>query len=610
MPTRRDVNTSNDRVTRNQSIHIMSSFRIILFLLTVLLTGGLQAQGTSDEVRRRKLSYYFMAAQRAKDQDRYADMMELLKHCQEIMPDDPATMFELGQYNVALGMDSLGLAMIEQAVAADPGNPWYLERLATTYLSRGDRDQALEVLEKMASLQSKRVDVLSQLFVMYKQLGRTEDVINTLDRIQTLQGNSLRIAEQKYQLYQEMEEPEKAFGELRAICREFPYDVSSHLVLGEHYMENGMLDSAVVCMERAERLDPHNSGLQLMRLRSVLEQGDTLAYERQRDSLILNPQADPQVRFISMREVALEALQDSLKLDHTSRIFDQLLADEKVDVEFLQLYKSYDAYLHQEDEDYSNLDILKRIVKADPSVFESQIELAQYYIDHNEGANLREVCQEALVYFPSETRFHYFLAITYLQDDMNQEAEETLKAGIRQADEDESSDRIKGLLYSMLGDLCHEMHREKEAFAAYDSCLVYTPDEVSCLNNYAYYLSLKGERLEQAEQMSYQAVKLQPDNKTYLDTYAWVLFVQEDYTTARIYMDKVVNPQLEDSVLLKDAEVNAVLLEHAGDIYANCGQMDVALRLWQLAQDKVKNDGQTASVVLKKKLKKKKYLKK
>ena len=116
--------------------------------------------------------------------------------------------------------------------------------------------------------------------------------------------------------------------------------------------------------------------------------------------------------------------------------------------------------------------------------------------------------------------------------------------------------------------------------------------------------------LDKAERMSYQAVKQEPNNKTYLDTYAWVLFVQEDYTTARIYMDRVVDPGKEDSLLLHDPDVNAVLLEHAGDIYANCGQMDVALRLWALAQEKVAKDGQTASVLLKRKLKKKKYLKK
>jgi len=212
------------------------------------------------------------------------------------------------------------------------------------------------------------------------------------------------------------------------------------------------------------------------------------------------------------------------------------------------------------------------------------------------------------VYFPSEVRFHYFLALTYLMQKRDQEAEETVKAGIRQASE-QTAPSMMGTLYTLLGDLYHEHKREKEAFAAYDSCLVYSPDDVSCLNNYAYYLSLKNEQLEKAEQMSYRAIRLEPDNKTYLDTYAWVLFMQEDYTTARIYMDKVVNPELPDSTLMADSEANPVLLEHAGDIYAQCNQVDVALRLWQLALDKAVLNKEQPSKVLKKKLKSKKYLK-
>ncbi len=586
----------------------MRSFGYILLLLTLLMPQCLRAQGISDEARRRKLSYYYMAAQRAKAQDRYADMLELLNHCRDIVPDDPATIFELGTYCIPLGKDSLGLTLMEQAAKADAGNPWYLERLAIMYLNLNKQDKALEALEKLASLQSKRVDILSQLFMLYKQMGRTQDVINTLDRIQTLQGNSLRVAEQKFQLYIDMEQEEMAFDQLRAVCREFPYDVSCHLVLGEHYMEHGMMDSAQVCMDRVAQLDPHHSGLVLMRLNSILEQGDTATYEHQRDSLILDPGTDLQVRFTSLREIAIAAVQDSTKRHHATHLFETLLADEKADVIFLQLYKGYDAYLHSGENEYINLPLAQRILETDPANYETTTELAQYYIEQNDIDHLQEVCQRALLYFPSEVRFHYFLALTYLQHSKNVEAEETLKAGLRQADEDTPPAMI-GTLYSLLGDLYHEMGREKEAFAAYDSCLVYAPDEISCLNNYAYFLSLKGEQLDKAEQMSYKAVKLQPTNKTYLDTYAWVLFMQEDYTTARMYMDRVVDPKKEDSELMNDPEVNAVLLEHAGDIYAQCNLMDQALRLWSLAIDKAgKNDSGTSGV-LKKKLKKKKYLK-
>lgn len=580
-----------------------------IFLLFLLLPFAVKAQGISNEARQRKLSYYYMAAQRAKAQERYADMFEYLNHCRELVPDDPATIFELGEFAFPLGQDSLGTAMIEQAVQADPHNPWYLERLAAVYLSQRKQDKALEVLEKMSSIQTKRVDVLSQLFMLYKQMGRTQDVIKTLDRIQTLQGNNIRIAEQKYQLYRDEDKLDEGLEQLRAVCREFPYDVSCHLVLADHYLENEMMDSAQVCMDKVEHLDPQNPSLQLMRLQSILAQGDTLTYEQKRDSLILDKHTDIQVRFATLRDMTLASVNDSLKRESTLKIFDALLADDKVDVAFLEIYKSYDAFLHQDSAGYVNIPLLNRILEVDPANFEAQTELVQHYINQNDTENLQRVCRNALVYFPSEVRFHYFLALTYLQEKRDQEAEETVKAGIRQADE-QTPPAMMGTLYTLLGDLYHSQNREKEAFAAYDSCLVYSPDDVSCLNNYAYYLSLKGEQLDRAEQMSYRAIRLEPDNKTYLDTYAWVLFMQEDYTTARIYMDKVVNPKLSDSELMDDAEVNPVLLEHAGDIYAQCSQTATALRLWQLALDKTLKNGEQPSKVLKKKLKSNKYLKK
>ena len=443
----------------------MTILRILLSILALQLVTGLSAQGISDEARRRKLSYYYMAAQKAKAQEDYAVMMEMLSHCRDIMPDDPATTFELGHYSFPLGMDSLGTAMIEQAAAADPGNPWYQERLASIYLENKQQDKALEVLERMSVMQSKRVDVLSQLFMLYKQMGRTEDVIKTLDRIQTLQGNSMQIAEQKYKLYSDMGRTDEALEQIRAVCREFPYDLRCHIVMADHYIDNEMLDSALVCMERAERLDPHFGGLQMMKLQYILATGDTVAYEHLRDSLILDPGTDMQERFLSLREVALNALQDSLRRGHAQQIFQTLLEAEDVDVSFLQLYKSYDEFLHQDSAGYTNLELLKRIVATDPSGFESQMELVQYYIDQEDGASLREQCRNALVYFPSESRFHYYLALTYLEDHMKAEAEETLKAGIRQADENTLEGFI-GVLYDLLGDLYHEEGREREAFAA------------------------------------------------------------------------------------------------------------------------------------------------
>ena len=98
-----------------------------------------------------------------------------------------------------------------------------------------------------------------------------------------------------------------------------------------------------------------------------------------------------------------------------------------------------------------------------------------------------------------------------------------------------------------------------------------------CLNNYAYYLSESGGNLIKAEEMSYKTIKAEPQNATYLDTYAWILFRQERYAEAKIYINQT---------LQCDSDSSAVIVEHAGDIYAKCGDIDKAVELWTAALKK------------------------
>ncbi len=77
------------------------------------------------------------------------------------------------------------------------------------------------------------------------------------------------------------------------------------------------------------------------------------------------------------------------------------------------------------------------------------------------------------------------------------------------------------------------------------------------LNNYSYYLAERGEKLEKAKVWSSDVVKNNPDNATFLDTYAWVLFKLESYEEAEKYILFALDKGGEN-----DPEVN----EHAGDI--------------------------------------------
>ena len=206
------------------------------------------------------------------------------------------------------------------------------------------------------------------------------------------------------------------------------------------------------------------------------------------------------------------------------------------------------------------------------------------------------LCKQARQYNPDEMAFYYYQGMAYYQKDEKDEALSAFQNGIGVINED-SNPNIVSDFYAVMGDLLHQKGMAQEAFAAYDSCLVWKDDNIMCLNNYAYYLSERGERLDQAEQMSEKTIKAEPKNATYLDTYAWILFMQQRYAEAKIYIEQALQNK-EDSV------DNSVILEHAGDICAQNGDTEHALQFWQEALST-----RPEEKVLIRKIKLKKYVK-
>jgi tetratricopeptide (TPR) repeat protein len=98
---------------------------------------------------------------------------------------------------------------------------------------------------------------------------------------------------------------------------------------------------------------------------------------------------------------------------------------------------------------------------------------------------------------------------------------------------------------------------------------------VLVLNNYSYYLSLRSQKLEKAEEMSRRAVNTEPDSPTYLDTYAWVLYKRQNFEEALKWMQFALN---------NGGDKEPVILEHFGDILFRLGREKEALEYWKQAQ--------------------------
>ena len=238
---------------------------------------------------------------------------------------------------------------------------------------------------------------------------------------------------------------------------------------------------------------------------------------------------------------------------------------------------------------------LRNILNIAPDNMRARLQLLQYHLDKTDWESLIDLCTTGTQYHPEEMVFYYYLGLAYYQTGDEDMALNAFQRGVSQINK-ESNAHIVSDFYYFMGDILHKKGKQQEAFAAYDSCLQWKDDNIACLNNYAYYLCETTDDLKRAEQMSYKTIKEEPQNATYLDTYAWILFMQQRYSEAKIYIDQA---------LQNDSDSSAVITEHAGDIYIQNREPERAVELWQQALKKDPNNK-----VLIRKIKNKKYLKK
>ena len=571
----------------------MKILAICFFLCWSMLT-GLHAQT--------KFDYYYMEAEKCRLAGDYASAAELYQHCLDIRPDAPDAIYSLALIQFYLRQDSVGIQRLRMATELDAKNPWYLETLANVYISQRDIDSAIPVLEKIASLQSRRSDVLSELAQMYKNAGRSQDAIDALNRIELLEGKSAQLSIEKYALYLDLKEKEKAFAELQSLCDEFPHDMNYKVLVGNQYLQSGELKKAKQIYDEVAKISPDNPHLLLSMLAYYEESKQFEQYAHLRDSLLYDSNGSSELRVALMRDYIDKAQRDSTLKEQMEQAFQYILSQPQHDTQLLMLRASYLIHVKAPDTDVMN--VMKQILEVDPSSDLAMSRLLQYYAIKTDYTNMEDICRRGVNYHPEELGYHFYLGVALVQQKKVKEAIDVFQQGLRTRSP-ETAPSLVSDVFSILGDEYFEEKMESQAFAAYDSALVYQEDNISCLNNYAYYLCLQNRDLDKAEEMSYKTIKKEPTNKTYLDTYAWILFTKKEYTEARIYMDRVISPEATDERLLSDDEATAALLEHAGDIYYHCGEPEKAFRYWQVAQKK----GGTDTGTLDKKIKQKKYVK-
>ena len=561
-------------------------------LLALALLGGSLAMHADRKDSLQSYNYFFLEAMRQQDMGNLTAAFDLLRHARELNPQAPEVYYQLAAFYVDMKKDALAREYFEKAASLDPENSAYQEKLGKLYVSQKDYPNAINAFERLYESNKTRSDVLQLLYQLYASQDDDKMMIKCLERLEILEGTNEQISLSKMQLYEQMGEKRKEYDELKALVDSHPLDLNYRVMFGNWLLQNGKKKEALQKYRDVLKEDPNNSLAKLSMMDYYNNIGDKTTAKTILQELLQSPKTEKETKLELLRQIITSSQKDN-NPDSTEvmRQFSVALAVPQEDADIYMLKAAYMTLRKWPKAEINR--VYEKAIEVEPDNSRARVALIQNIWDTQDYDKVIAICRPAIEYNPDEMAFYYFQGMAQFQKHDSDAALETFRKGVGQIKPD-SNPGIVSDFYAIMGDILHEKGRNDEAFQAYDSCLQWKADNVAALNNYAYYLSEENKNLTKAEQMSYKTIKAEPNNSTYLDTYAWILFQQKRYEEAKIYIEQAIR---------NDSTLSNVVKEHAGDIYAQTGDIEKALEYWKKALD-----GNKENATLRKKIELKKYI--
>ena len=501
--------------------------------------------------------------------------LQLLDSCRTVNPNAAEAYYRLAQQYFDTGNDSIATKYMERAARLQPANDTYQESVAATYIQQRDYDNAIKAYENLYSHYRERTDILDILVRLYGAKKDYSRMLSTIDRMEKVDGESDELTLLKMNVYEMRHDTKNAYRMLKALNDAHPNEPNYKVMLGNWLMNHSRRDEAFKYLHGALADDPQNA----FALNSMYDYyrsgGDNAAADELREKILFSSQTEPKTKVTMLQQAIKESEQNGGDSVVVLNLFDRTMKASPKDADISNMKAMYMKLKGMPDDSVNAA--FEHTLSIEPDNNMARVKLIQDKWDKKKWDEVISLSTAGTQYNPDDMVFYYFLGLGYFQKDDDDRALDALKRGVGEIN-DRTDPDIASDFYGSMGDILFKKKRQEEAFEAYDNSLKWKEDNIVVLNNYAYYLSEQRRDLKRAEQMSFKTVQAEPTNSTYLDTYAWILFLQKRYDEARAYIDRALENDNDST-----NGPSAVVIGHAGDIYCMCGDTDRAVELWQRA---------------------------
>lgn len=543
-------------------------FIILALLISALPSYAQKSRSKHQDSKLREAEFYFTEGEKYFILEDYAKALVLFQKSLDINSDNATVYYKIGEIYSKGNELQKALENSLKALELDGTNKYFYLLVANVYTQLGNFEKAAETYENLISRIEKTDIYLFELAALYLYQQKYTEALATYDKVEKTYGISEEIIFQKQKIYLQQNKLEEALTEGKKLINAFPDEESYVVNQANILISNNKKAEAKTLL--SEYLNAYPNGYQSRLILAEMKRrdGDLEGALKELEITFKNPNNNAQNKIQLLAEYRSSMSSSNLKdfalplAEIVVDVHDDIADAHIIYADILQqLNRSNDAKLEY-----------KSSIKLDPSNVAVWQNIIQLNFQLNEIDSALVNSDMALELFPNQGVLYYFNGVANLQKGNNEEAVYSLEQGKRLSS---SNLTLLGNINALLGDAYNNIEDYEKSDQAYEAALDFDPNNDLVLNNYSYFLSLRKEKLDKAEEMSRLVTERNPKNVTYLDTYAWVLYAREKFKEAKKVMERAI----------EIGGVEAIHYEHYGDILFKMGKKDEAVSQWKIAKE-------------------------
>lgn len=490
---------------------------------------------------------------------------------------------------------SLALSNISQAVNMDSTNVDYLDLMANIYQNAQQSDSAAAAFEKIIQLDSTRINAYYNLGLIYEQ-SKPSEAISIYNKLISIIGPEWNVLARKAELYERLGKFDDAIKSVEGLLALDPSNINLQKLLLESYIKAGKNDTALVKINMLLLQYPDDTDLLEKKAQILIEQNKWQEAAEEYKIIV----AKPGINIDSKVKIGSAFLAQSVKDSGLVKAAKDIFTILDKDTTYWQIKLMLGEVSLLEKDDSTAFRYFRKGIELANWNADAWVRLGGLYFDKKRFQDAENLMKEAVVKFPNNFAVNFILGLSLSQQNKFSDASGYLKRSVELNSKDLNALSAYGYtlnqlkkpdeaiyylkealkispdnveLLGTLGLIFNAQKRWQECDSTYKRALEIDSANALVLNNYAYALSERGEKLDQALAMAEKAISKDSANSSYLDTIGWVFYQLKNYQKAEFYIEKA---------MAYDSK-NATIMEHLGDVKFKKGNKQAAVDLWKKA---------------------------